>query len=74
MKRGKMGIEAYYHHGPNVSEVCVGTWPEEAIRKQESDGGDGIDATDQQRPLLFLGPGAEIPAGAKGRVFEESDR
>ena len=61
-----MGIEAYYHHGPNVSAVCIGAWPEEAIRKQESDGGEGMDAADQQRPLLLLGPGSDmIPAAVK---------
>jgi hypothetical protein len=61
----KMGVEAYYHHGPNVSEVCVGAWPEEAIRKQEFDGGQGIDQADRDRPLLVLGPGAEIPQPIK---------
>jgi len=61
----KMGVEAYYHHGPNVSEICIGAWPEEALRKQEFDGGDGVDRTDQQRPLLVLGPGAEVPQAVK---------
>jgi hypothetical protein len=31
------GIEAYYFHGEEISSVCVGTWPIEAIKKQESD-------------------------------------
>jgi hypothetical protein len=57
----KMGVEAYYHHGPNVSAICIGSWPEEAIRKQELDGGGGVDVRDQERPLLVLGPGTEIP-------------
>ena len=61
----KMGVEAYYHHGPNVSAVCIGAWPEEAIRKQEFDGGQGIDQTDRDRPILVLGPGAEIPQPIK---------
>ncbi len=28
----KQGIEAYYYHGDTVSSVCVGVWPEQAIR------------------------------------------
>jgi hypothetical protein len=28
----KQGIEAYYYHGETVSSVCVGAWPEGAIR------------------------------------------
>jgi hypothetical protein len=30
------GIEAYYYHGPTASSVCVGAWPREAVREQES--------------------------------------
>src|SRR5262249_32607491 len=30
------------------------------IRRQELDGSEGVDVADQQRPLLVLGPGAEI--------------
>ncbi len=54
------GVEAYYHHGADVSIVCIGAWPEDAIRKQELDGSEGVDIADQQRPILVLGPGAEI--------------
>lgn len=25
------GYEAYYHHGPNASVVCIGAWPETAV-------------------------------------------
>jgi hypothetical protein len=28
----KQGIEAYFFHGETVSSVCIGAWPEEAIR------------------------------------------
>ena len=27
------GVEAYYYHGPNASIVCVGAWPETAVRE-----------------------------------------
>ena len=61
----KMGVEAYYHHGPNVSEVCVGAWPEEAVRKQELDGSSVVDPADRDRPILLLGPGTEVPEALK---------
>jgi hypothetical protein len=62
----KEGVEAYYHHGPNVSSVCIGAWPEEAVKRQETDGAEGIDPADQKRPLLVLGPGSEmIPESVK---------
>jgi hypothetical protein len=32
-----MGIEAYYYHGPNVSSVCVGAFPEDALQRQDKD-------------------------------------
>ena len=28
----KQGLEAYFFHGETVSSVCIGAWPEEAIR------------------------------------------
>jgi hypothetical protein len=27
----KRGIEAYYYHGPSVSSICLGLWPETAV-------------------------------------------
>jgi hypothetical protein len=30
------GIEAYYYHGPTASSVCIGAWPREAVREQET--------------------------------------
>lgn len=75
----KSGVEAYYHHGKAGSDVCVGSWPEEAIRKQEFDGGQGVDPMDRDRPILVLGSGAEIPPAlkeqyAKQLVDKESGR
>jgi hypothetical protein len=31
-----MGIEAYYYHGPSVSDVLVGAWPREAVKEQDA--------------------------------------
>ena len=30
------GIEAYYYHGDSISSVCVGAWPREAVKEQDS--------------------------------------
>lgn len=30
------GIEAYYYHGETISSVCIGAWPRDAIKAQES--------------------------------------
>jgi hypothetical protein len=30
------GVDAYYYHGPTASSVCIGAWPKEAVREQES--------------------------------------
>lgn len=27
------GMEAYYYHGPTSSSVCIGVWPENAVRR-----------------------------------------
>lgn len=31
------GIEAYYYHGDTISSICIGAWPREAVKEQESD-------------------------------------
>src|SRR5207249_4124674 len=35
----KQGVEAYYYHGETISSVCVGAWPVNAIKQQDTDGG-----------------------------------
>jgi hypothetical protein len=32
----KAGIEAYFYHGRSISSVCIGTWPREAVKEQDS--------------------------------------
>jgi hypothetical protein len=45
------GIEAYYFHGESVSSVCVGSYPEEALKKQDTDKGEVIDPT---QPMMVI--------------------
>ena len=32
----KMGIEAFYYNGENVSTVCIGAWPRDAVKEQDA--------------------------------------
>ncbi len=45
------GVEAYFHHGSATSEVCVGSWPREAVKEGDSN---EVKATDPNKPLLYL--------------------
>ncbi len=62
----KQRIEAYYFHGPTVSSVCIGAWPESAVKRQESD---HVEAADANQPLLVLPGDVNLP----GRDFKTSD-
>ncbi|HYE20350.1 MAG TPA: hypothetical protein VEA69_18025 [Tepidisphaeraceae bacterium] len=57
------GIEAYYYHGPTISSVCIGAWPENALKAQEADGGKAI--VNQEDALL-------VASGPLGRRFAEA--
>ncbi|HEV2293173.1 MAG TPA: hypothetical protein VGR35_04910 [Tepidisphaeraceae bacterium] len=48
----QQGIEAYYHHGENMSLVCVGSWPREAVRLAD----DELRAGDQGQIKVVLPP------------------
>jgi hypothetical protein len=54
------GIEAYYYHGETISSVCIGAWPREAVRQQES--ADAHTASPDDTPFVSPFP---VPDGAK---------
>lgn len=69
-------IEAYFYHGPSISSVCIGAWPRNAVREQQSD---TAASRDPNQPLLVLGPGTVrlppkarvvTPAGETVKVVE----
>ena len=62
------GIEAYYFHGENVSSVCVGSFPEEALKKQESDQGKAIDPN---QPMMVIN--GDLPESLR-RQFQSNLR
>jgi hypothetical protein len=40
-------VEAYFYHGQSVSSVCIGTWPEDALKRQDMDGSEAVVDPDQ---------------------------
>ncbi|CAN5661130.1 hypothetical protein BH09PLA1_BH09PLA1_35390 [soil metagenome] len=65
------GIEAYYFHGDTVSSVCVGVWPEEALRidgmkrlpggrDMQTGGAVSAAGTDPDQQVL-VAPGINVP-------------
>jgi hypothetical protein len=49
------GVEAYYYHGPSISSVCVGAFPESAIIDEEAQ------ASDPNTPVLVMPAGLPAP-------------
>jgi hypothetical protein len=46
------GVEAYYYHADNASLVCIGSWPESAVRINDANSADAN--TDPDQPLMIL--------------------
>lgn len=63
----KRGIPAFYFHGDTVSEVCIGAWPRDAVKEQESSEGR---STDPNQPLLVST--TPLPASMKNLREKES--
>ncbi len=62
----KMGIQAFYFHGPTVSSVCIGVWPRDAVKEQSSDSGR---ARDPQQPIWVLN--RPLPEGLPNEVRDK---
>jgi hypothetical protein len=65
----KQGVEAYYYHGPTSSSVCVGLFPQSAVRVvRESSRSNGSASGGAGHPGAVVGvAGMDIPDAAKGR-------
>jgi hypothetical protein len=70
------GIDAYYYHGETVSSVCIGVWPQEALRIDGVDqlpgagginGGGGSIRASSSDPdeALLVAPGINVPEKLK---------
>lgn len=60
----KRGIEAYFFHGDSISSVCIGAWPENAVKRQ--DGGNSAGNAGSVRPDQTLLVAPELPKGVTG--------
>jgi hypothetical protein len=49
--REKQNIDAFYFHGENVSSICIGAFPETAIKQQDNDRGEVLDST---QPMMVI--------------------
>jgi hypothetical protein len=62
------GVEAYFYHGDTISSVCVGSWPRQAIKEQESDAGQAMNEDD-----AVLVSNAPLPAKYKNARMRTPD-
>ena len=60
----KQGIEAYYYHGDTVSSVCIGAFPRNALREQESD---TAETYQSDQPIVVLP--TPLPTGASEDIY-----
>ncbi len=51
------GVQAYYHHFPAVSEVYIGSWPKEAVKREEAD---AQTSNNGEQLLVFSSPVAGV--------------
>lgn len=59
------GITAFYYHGDTRSSVCVGAWPETAIRTTGVDIGGELEPQHPDKPIIVLPPGREAPGNVR---------
>jgi hypothetical protein len=62
------GVEAYYYHGETISSVCVGSWPRQAVKQQESDSGRAMNEDD-----AVLVSNVPLPARFKNARLRTAD-
>jgi hypothetical protein len=63
----EQGVEAYYYHGENASLVCIGAWPESAVRI--NDANSAAANTDPDQPLMVL---PQMKDEQLSQAFEQS--
>jgi hypothetical protein len=63
------GYEAYYYHGPTASSVCIGAWPENAVRERNDFNVKTMDNPGAV-PLVTAG---SLPTLAEGQQYMTPD-
>lgn len=65
----KMGYDAYFYNGDNVSTVCIGAWPRNAVAEQESN--DAKSSSDSSQSLIVSA--SPLPAGVADQLEKNGD-
>lgn len=60
------GLPAYFYHGDSISSVCIGVWPESAVKKQKGGNDRGNAAVDNPDTSIFVS-NASLPEGITPR-------
>jgi len=63
------GVEAYYYHGPTASSVCIGAWPENAVRERNDF---NVKAMDNPTAVPLVTAGS-LPTLAEGQQYMTPD-
>jgi len=61
------GIEAYYYHDETASNVCIGSWPAEAVRTQEAP---SASSADPRQPIMVSN--AALPPEIASRLRDKN--
>ncbi len=65
----RQGIRAFFYHGVNASSVCIGSWPLEAVKKQEKDAGRTRDPHQ-----TFIVSAVKLPASVMRNLRDENGK
>jgi len=63
------GYDAYYYHGPTASSVCIGAWPDSAVRERNDF---NVKAMDNPGAVPLVTAGA-LPTLAEGQQYMTPD-
>jgi hypothetical protein len=66
----KMGIEAYYHHGESISSVCIGSWPVDAVRRQDAARA-GATTDDPSETIVIAHGGMPVPQELRDQLLDQ---
>ena len=64
--------DAYYYHGKLSSSVCIGTWPREAVKEQESGGKGFVDTEDASQDIILFNQ--RFAEGVSDKIHDASGK
>ena len=66
------GIPAYFYHGESISSVCIGVWPEGAVKKQKGGNFNGNAANDNPNASILV-TNTPIPDGVVPKEAKDAE-